>query len=65
MAVRLMLPEEMASLSTGATLSVSTSNLARSTSTHSLWWIGGIDNHGLLGFVIDDEVGVVVATTDP
>jgi hypothetical protein len=32
---------------------------------HSLGWVCRVDDHGVLGFVIDDEVGVVVGTTNP
>ena len=30
-----------------------------------LWWVGGIDDHSILGLVINDKIGVVISTTLP
>jgi len=32
---------------------------------HLLWWVCRVDDDRVFGFVIDDEVGVVVGTTNP
>lgn len=59
----------MASLRTGATLHspfVSTARMAQHhTPGYALWRIRRINDHGILGFVINNQVGVVVATPHP
>ena len=38
---------------------------ARTVNMNILWWIGWVDDHGILRLVIGDEVGVIVASTLP
>jgi len=71
MAVSLMDPAWMAFFSTGATLpGLATCLLAVSVKAHgyelySLSRVGRVNDDGLLGLVVDNEVGVVVALPHP
>ena len=64
MAVRLILPACICSFRTGATLD-SRSALPPLISIHCLYaliWVRWVDNHSILGIVVDDQVGIVVTT---
>ena len=70
MAVRLIFPLLIASSSTGATLAGSVSETFSSptvlgTLHYVLIWVCRVDNDGVLRFVIDNKIGIVVAAPRP
>ena len=66
-AVRLIEPESMAFLRTGATLYVvSRRPHARSQGKETvLWWVGGVDYDGIFCSVVRYEVGIIVTGPRP
>ncbi len=67
MAVRLIFPDLICSCSTGATLSFRVSDLALlgKMSWHALFRICGVDDYGVLGLVVNHQVGIVVTSPNP
>lgn len=66
MLVKLILPDSTASLITGATLHrLVCVQSSVAPAVDLLWRVGGVDDDGLLGLVVNNEVGIVVASSNP